>query len=215
MKIRAPSGEEDVKQTMKTLGYLVALFLVVMFAYGVGFLVFASSLPDKPAANVHADAIVVLTGGDDRLEAAAKLLEQKRAKRLLVTGVHPEITKPELKEVAGGGKRFDCCADLDFAAEDTRGNAAEAAAWIKAHHFKSLILVTANYHMPRSLAEFSANMPGVKIIPYPVEPEGVDFASWWRHPRTARMLHAEYVKYLASLVLDHVVAPPQADKRSG
>ncbi|HUJ47067.1 MAG TPA: YdcF family protein [Rhizomicrobium sp.] len=200
---------------MKTFAYLAGLFLVVLLAYGLGFLVFASSLPQKPDANVHADAIVVLTGGDDRLEAAAKLLEQKRAKRLLVTGVHQEITKPEIKEIAHGGKRFDCCADLDFAAEDTRGNAAEAASWIKAHRFKSLILVTANYHMPRSLAEFSANMPGVKIIPYPVEPEGVDFAGWWHHPRTARMLHAEYVKYLASLVLDHVVAPPQTNKRSG
>jgi uncharacterized SAM-binding protein YcdF (DUF218 family) len=196
--------------------YLVALFLAALVAYGIGFWIFASSLPTKPGHMPHADAIVALTGGDERIVAGVKLLEHGAGKRLLISGVHPEITKPEIRDMARGGRRFDCCADLDFAAEDTRGNASEAAKWMRAHHYNSLILVTANYHMPRSIAEFSANMPGVKIIPYPVEPDGVDFATWWRHPRTARMLHVEYVKYLASLVLDRIIPPPaQPPRRSG
>jgi uncharacterized SAM-binding protein YcdF (DUF218 family) len=196
--------------------YLVAHFLVAAIAYGIGFWIFASSLPERPAGMPHADAIVALTGGDERIVAGVRLLEHGAAKRLLISGVHPEITKPEIKDVTHGGRKFDCCADLDFAAEDTRGNASEAAKWMRAHNYNSLILVTANYHMPRSMAEFSANLPGVTIIPYPVEPDGIDFTGWWKHPRTARMLNVEYVKYLASLVLDRFISPPaQPAHRSG
>jgi len=205
-----------LRAVAKSLAFLLALFFLVAMAYGVGFLAFASSLPHKPQSGVHADGIVALTGGDERIVAGVRLLEKGAGRRLLITGVHPEITKPELKTLTHGGRKFDCCADLDFAAEDTRGNAAEAAVWVKAHHYRSLILVTANYHMPRSVSEFSADMPRVKIVPYPVEPDGVDFAAWWRHPNTVRMLNAEYVKFLASLVLDRVLPPPTTDEhRSG
>ncbi|MBV9569822.1 MAG: YdcF family protein [Alphaproteobacteria bacterium] len=190
----------------KSLAFMGRIVLAVFLVYCLGFLVFATTLPHRPASVPRADAIVTLTGGDSRLETAVHLLEQGNARRLLITGVHPSITKPEIKQIASGGHRFDCCADLDFAAEDTRENAAEAAGWMRAHKFRSLILVTANYHMPRSLAEFSADMPKVKLVPYPVEPEGIDFARWWRNPHAVRLLHAEYAKYLASLVLDRFVS---------
>jgi uncharacterized SAM-binding protein YcdF (DUF218 family) len=190
----------------RSLGFLTKLLAGVVVLYALGFLVFAGSLPHRPEKVAHADGIVALTGGDARLDTAVSLLEHGAGKRLLITGVHPAITKPEIKQLAHGGRKFDCCADLDFAAEDTRGNAAEAAGWVKAHRYKSLILVTANYHMPRSLAEFSADMPGVRLEPYPVEPEGVDFAAWWRNAHTMRLLQAEYVKYLASFVLNRFIS---------
>jgi uncharacterized SAM-binding protein YcdF (DUF218 family) len=199
----------------KSLGFLTKLLAGVVVLYALGFLVFAGSLPHRPEKVAHADGIVALTGGDARLDTAVSLLEHGAGKRLLITGVHPAITKPEIKQLAHGGRKFDCCADLDFAAEDTRGNAAEAAGWVKAHRYKSLILVTANYHMPRSLAEFSADMPGVRLEPYPVEPEGVDFAAWWRDARTIRLLQVEYVKYLASMVLNRFISQdvPATDNR--
>jgi len=190
----------------KSLAFIGRIVLVAILVYCVGFLVFAMTLPRRAVSVVKADAIVTLTGGDSRLDTAVRLLEQGRAKRLLITGVHPSITKPEIKQVAHGGPRFDCCVDLDFAAEDTRENAAEAAIWMRSNRFRSLILVTANYHMPRSLAEFSADMPNVKLIPYPVEPEGIDFSRWWRNPHAVRLLHAEYAKYLASLVIDRFIS---------
>ncbi len=201
----------------KSATFVARVLLVALLAYGAGFFVFAATLPHKPASIGKADAIVALTGGDARLDTAVRLLEHGAAKRLLITGVHRTITKPEIKQVAHGGRKFDCCADLDFAAEDTRDNAAEAAGWMKAHHYKSLILVTANYHMPRSLAEFSADMPHVKVKPYPVEPDGVDFKAWWRNPHTVRLLHAEYAKYLATLVVNRFVTPNAArtDRQSG
>jgi uncharacterized SAM-binding protein YcdF (DUF218 family) len=199
----------------KSLAYMGRIVLVAVLAYGLGFVVFAATLPHRPNFIPHADAIVTLTGGDARLDTAVRLLERGAAKRLLITGVHPSITKPEIREIAHGGRRFDCCADLDFAAEDTRENASETANWMHQHRFGSLILVTANYHMPRSLAEFSAEMPKVKLVAYPVEPEGANWAHWWRNPRTVRLLHAEYAKYLASLVLDRFLpAKAPADRHA-
>jgi uncharacterized SAM-binding protein YcdF (DUF218 family) len=190
----------------KSLAFIGRIVLGAILVYCLGFLVFAMTLPRRAVSVGKADAIVTLTGGDSRLDTAVHLLEEGKAKRLLITGVHPSITKPEIKLIAHGGSKFDCCADLDFAAEDTRENAVEAASWMRANRFHSLILVTANYHMPRSLAEFSADMPNVRLIPYPVEPEGIDFAKWWRNPHAVRLLHAEYAKYLASLVIDRFVS---------
>jgi uncharacterized SAM-binding protein YcdF (DUF218 family) len=209
--------EAGLETAKKSLTYVARVLLGAVLLYIFGFLVFATTLPHKPASVSRADAIVALTGGDARLDTAVRLLEHGAAKRLLITGVHPSITKPEIKEIAHGGQRFDCCADLDFAAEDTRENAAEAAGWMKTHRFRSLILVTANYHMPRSMAEFSTDMPSVKIQPYPVEPDGVDFKAWWRNPHTVRLLHAEYAKYLASFVLNRFISQDKQlnEHRSG
>ena len=180
-------------------GFLAAVILIVL-AYGLGFVAFISRLPKSPAGLEGADGIVVLTGGETRLDRADALLESGVGKRLLVSGVDQATTKETLKHLIHGGPRFDCCADLGYAAEDTRGNAQEAADWARTHHFHRLILVTARYHMPRALQEFSAAMPSVQLLPYPVEQERINLAGWWQHPRTIFLLHREYVKYLASYV---------------
>lgn len=170
-------------------------------AYCIGFVLFASNLPRTPDRAVRADGIVALTGGDSRLFAAAALLEDGAGKRLLISGVYRSITKTELKRLVHGGARFDCCVDLGFAATSTRGNAAEAAQWARAHGYKSLVVVTSDYHMPRTLNEFSARMPAVRLLPYPVEEAGIDVDQWWTDMRTLRVLQLEYVKYLASFVM--------------
>jgi uncharacterized SAM-binding protein YcdF (DUF218 family) len=173
--------------------------------YAIGFLAFAASLPRRPPRLDHPDGIVALTGGVQRLDSAVALFESGVGKRLLITGVNSTTTRAQLKKVVHGGRRFDCCADLGFAAENTHGNAAETAAWTRRHGYRRLLIVTSIYHMPRSLAEFSAEMPGVKLEPWPVEPDGVDMKNWWRDPHALRLLNSEYNKYLASLVLTHVV----------
>jgi len=179
------------------------IWTAVAFIAGLyvgGFLVFIWSLPPTPARAVHADGIVALTGGDSRLDAASALLEEGAGRRLLISGVHPTITKDDLKRLVHGGPRFDCCADLGFAATSTHGNAAEAAAWTRKHGYQSLIIVTANYHMPRSVHEFAVQMPGVRLLPYPVQEDDVDVGTWWNDAHTFRVLHLEYAKYLGSLV---------------
>jgi uncharacterized SAM-binding protein YcdF (DUF218 family) len=157
-------------------------------------------LPGAPPHAVRADAIVALTGSDDRLYVAVALLEQGVGQRLLISGVHPSMSKALLRPLLHGGARYDCCADLGFMATNTHGNAMEAAGWARVHGFHSLVVVTANYHMPRSLEEFSAAMPQIKLIPYPV-PEIVAARRWWFDPGAIRTLQYEYAKYLGSVAL--------------
>ena len=185
-------------------GFLAAVILIVL-AYVLGFVAFVSLLPLTANDISDADGIVVLTGGETRLDRAEALLERGMGKRLLISGVDQATTKETLKNLIHAGPRFDCCADLGYTAEDTRGNAQEAADWARDHHFRSLILVTARYHMPRSLQEFSTAMPSVVLVPYPVEQDRINLANWWDHPHTISLLHREYTKYLASLIATSII----------
>lgn len=176
---------------------LFGFFIAVVVLYAIGFSVFVANLPaPRIGAAASADAIVALTGQGGRLAPAVTLLEQGNGRRLLITGVNTINSKHDLKLLLRGGEAFDCCADLGFAALDTRGNAAEAARWARDHHYGSLIVVTANYHMPRSLVEFGAQMPEVKLVPYPVAVDALRMLSW----ENAKRLNGEYFKYLASLL---------------
>lgn len=178
----------------------LGVILLVLLGYGLAFVLFVSSLPAVPTELPRADGIVALTGGDERLDTAVSLLEHGVGKRLLVSGVAQETTKETVGKMSEGGARFACCADIGYAAEDTHGNAEEAAEWARAHHFASLVVVTGRYHMPRTLHEFSAAMPDITLVPYPVEQSRIDLSGWWQHSRTVSLLHREFVKYLASLV---------------
>lgn len=97
--------------------------------------------------------------------------------------------------------------DIGYAAENTQGNAREAAAWARFYHFNTLLIVTARYHMPRSLSEFHEALPGVTLIPYPIDPDSIP-KGWWRRGmanwRAIRLLHGEYAKYLAASLLAHL-----------
>jgi uncharacterized SAM-binding protein YcdF (DUF218 family) len=180
---------------------LFLAMIVVALAYALSFVLFVSTLPRTPDDMPRADGIVVLTGGDARLDAAADLLEHGAAKRMLVSGVSQTTTRDTLKKVMHGGAWFDCCVDIGYAAEDTHGNAEETAGWVKQHAFKNIVLVTGRYHMPRSMREFQNLMPGVSLTPYPVDESGIDLSGWWQHRDTILLLQREYAKYLASLVM--------------
>jgi uncharacterized SAM-binding protein YcdF (DUF218 family) len=196
---------------MKIARRLLQISGILAALYVAGFLLFVASLPSRPQQPLKADGIVALTGGDARLDAAVALFEGGVGRRLLITGVNKASTKEELRLLASGGRRFDCCADIGYAAEDTQGNAEETATWAAQHHFRSLIIVTAGYHMPRSLRLFRAEMPNVKLIAYPVEPAGIDLSAWWR-PGTLHLLHNEYLKYMASFVMTAVDEKAPRDK---
>src|SRR5580658_5235244 len=180
--------------------FLAALILVAL-AYGLSFVLWVSLLPPTPDVKPDADGIVVLTGGGPRLDTAVALFEGGVGKRLLISGVGATTTREMVKDVAHGGARFDCCADIGYAAQDTRGNAVEAAEWAHDNGFKSLVIVTARYHMPRALNEFGRAMPNVRLEPYAVDQGSIDLSGWWRHPQTTLLLNREYVKYLASLAM--------------
>lgn len=177
----------------------LSVIVLALLGYGLGFVLFVSNLPAVPATPPKADGIVALTGGDVRLDTAVSLLEHGAGKRLLISGVSQKTSKETLGRMSDGRARFACCADIGYA-DDTHGNAEEAAIWTREHHFNSLVIVTARYHMPRAMQEFSRLLPDKALIAYPVDQSRIDLGGWWRHPRTAQLLHREYVKYLASLV---------------
>lgn len=179
--------------------------LLVIVAAGLaagGFGVFAHYVSGlaPPAQAEKADAIIVLTGGQSRLEAALDLLKQGKAKRLLISGVHPATGRSAIQTATGTDSNlFSCCVDIDRAALDTVGNAQESAKWLHEHSFQSVILVTNNYHMPRSLLEMNRLAGSVQVIPYPVVNTRLDNGRWMGEPAALRVLVTEYVKYVAAL----------------
>lgn len=168
-----------------------------------GFLWFTGEVASlQPPANPRAAAIVVLTGGGGRVEEGLKLLAAGNARKLLVSGVHPEVDKAELLERGGvpvDAKLAACCIALGYAAGSTEGNATEAGDWAAREHIPSLIVVTASYHLPRALLEFHRVLPKVELVPYPLPRGNVAVNSWWQSGSTARLLIVEYAKYTAAL----------------
>lgn len=165
-----------------------------------GFVVFGTISTRQAATDsISGDGIVVLTGGEDRIAAAAALLKEKRAKRLLISGVNKSTSRADMLLVSGLPKAtFKCCVDLGYSAMNTIGNAHEARDWVKKHGFERIIVVTSGYHMPRSLLELSSNLPGTTLIPHTVMPDSLRRNRWWLHGRTLRVLFSEYLKFLPS-----------------
>jgi len=122
-------------------------FLVILWA--LGFALFALTLP-RPADDRQTDAIVVLTGGAGRLDRGIALLARHRARRLFVSGADRTVRKSELAlRTHQPPALFDCCVDLGQESVDTRSNAVETAAWLRAHHYATVRLITTDWHMPR------------------------------------------------------------------
>lgn len=175
---------------------LAALFLCG--AWLLGLVYFASLVPlDIADKESQADAIVVLTGGSERLAAGLDLLERKLGGKLFVSGVYRGVEVRELVKLSRHQpEALECCIVLGYTADNTIGNAQETAAWMRAEGFKSLRLVTGNYHMPRALAELKAALPEARIIANPVFPEHVKTGGWWYNPGTFLLIASEYSKYL-------------------
>jgi uncharacterized SAM-binding protein YcdF (DUF218 family) len=176
--------------------------LIVVLAWLAGFIWYAADMPDRVADPVtETDAIVVLTGGSERLGTGLGLLRQKMGRKLFVSGVYHGVDVAELLRLTRQKPdEVECCIILGHAADNTIGNAVETAAWMHAEGFHTLRLVTANYHMRRSLLEFHEAMPNVVIIPHPVFPDTVKQGQWWMWPGTAHLIATEYTKYLAARV---------------
>ncbi len=148
-------------------------------------------------SSVATDAIVVLTGGTGRLETGLQLLSDNRGRSLFVSGVARGVDVAALLRLARRSpENLACCIAVGYQADDTAGNARETAEWMKKQGFASLRLVTANYHMPRSLIEFRRAMPAARIVAHSVFPEQFKGDSWWRFPGTAMLLVSEFNKYL-------------------
>jgi uncharacterized SAM-binding protein YcdF (DUF218 family) len=184
----------------------VAAFLVLALIWFSGLLAFAARVQQStpPRAPQPAQGIVALTGANSnaRLSAAMGLLEDGYGRRMLVSGVDRKATREDVRHVSRAVRRlYDCCVDLGFTAADTVGNARETLAWAQAMRYRSLIVVTADYHMPRAMLELNAVLRGSGITAqsYAVPTRALKRRNWWREPAAARLMVVEYCKYLAIL----------------
>ena len=176
--------------------------LLLATAFLGGFAAFSTHVSrlSTPAAPEEADAIIVLTGGHQRLDAAVDLLKSGKGKRLLISGVNPAARIIDLQLATGGDPGlFACCVDIDRAALDTIGNAEESAKWVNSHAYGKVIVVTNNYHMPRSLLELQRMIEGAELMPYPVVNTRLDGGEWLTNSAALRVLFTEYTKYLAAV----------------
>src|SRR4051812_17077881 len=202
---------------------IVACFAVVFVGAGIGFVSFLSQLrATESVPSGKADGIVVLTGGSSRVSDAMELLAGGYGKRLLISGVHPTNAASDISRALPDNQSLlGCCVDLDRSAINTRRNAAGTRRWVRERGFKSLIVVTSNYHMPRAIVELSHAMPDTQLIPFAVVGDKWRDEPWWTSGATLRLLLSEYAKYVAAELRVRLagagidLAPEGADQPSG
>lgn len=170
------------------------LAFLIVFGVLAGFAGYAGHVSALNApAELEADGIIVLTGGEGRVQRAVSLLEDGAGERLLVSGVNPAVTGEALRNTADiDPELFACCIDLGREATDTIGNAREALEWAETHDFDRIIIVTSDYHIPRSILELRAVMPDRTLIAFPVASPRP-----WENATAARRWVLEYLKFAA------------------
>jgi uncharacterized SAM-binding protein YcdF (DUF218 family) len=201
-------GMRAVRRAIKLLRrglYRLAIAGAALCGLWVAGLIWFATAPSAEESAEPTDAIVVLTGGSQRLNSGIALLRQGKGRKLFVSGVNQHVDLEDLlrrsgDESEGARDWASCCVVLGYQADDTLGNALETAQWIRQQGFHSLRLVTAWYHMPRSLLEFNRAMPEIEIVAHPVFPDLLTREHWWARRDTAMVLMNEYSKYLATIV---------------
>jgi uncharacterized SAM-binding protein YcdF (DUF218 family) len=180
--------------------YAFRAFASLSIALLAGFGVFLASIDRSDIDNVRrADAIVVLTGGAERISDAVEWLRSGKGDRLLVSGVSADMTPARLAQTSPALRSVvDCCVDLGKAARNTVGNAKEARFWALANGYRSLVVVTSSYHMPRAMVELRRHLPGIELIRAPVVTTKLRDMDFLANPGLFKTIAAEYAKFLVA-----------------
>ena len=189
------SGKQRLRK--RRIGVVPTLFLAGLVLAIADFVLFANRAANADRSpDVTADAIVALTGGSGlRIAAGVELVGKGRGRRMLISGVNPDVPKADLIALAGGSEEvWACCVDIGYMAETTLGNADETAAWAYERGYKSLIIVTSDYHMPRSLIVLKKAMPDLELIAWPVRTVN-DPSRIWSDPGSFRGVFLEWAKW--------------------
>jgi uncharacterized SAM-binding protein YcdF (DUF218 family) len=178
------------------LGLLVVLGLAL-----ANFQKFVLTLPnDDTKLSAPIDGLVVATGGQLRIQKGVELLAGGKADRMLISGVGKGITKELLKENLAISNRqarfFDCCVEIEFTATDTNGNAQATFEWMQKHALDDILLVSANYHLPRAELIFKQYLPENSVYFQAVNPPDLKLSAWYSNWQTTRLLLKEYLKYI-------------------
>ena len=193
-------GRSQTGSLLRAIAFLLVVAAIIGFGNYAG-TVTGYKLP--PADN-RSDAIIVLTGDAGRLAAGTELLRAGQAPHLLISGVNPSTTPGDIQRSTGlSDAELACCVTLGRDATDTVGNAREASELVRANGYRRLIIVTSDYHLPRSLLEMKMLMPGVELTPYPVRTTPP-----WRDLGAGRLWLQEYAKYTAVWLLQPFAPRP-------
>ena len=171
------------------------VFVTVLLLWISGFFYFCYKINHYPPQQNKTDAIVVLTGGRNRITEAISLLNAGLAKKMFISGVSEHVMITDIENKSGITLLEPEKVELGYKAQNTVENASEAKEWIEKNNIRSVCLVTSNYHMPRALAELETYHLPLKIAAHPVYSEKVS-KNWWRSIGTLKFIFAEYNKYV-------------------
>ena len=177
------------------------VLLVVLGLALASFQKFVLTLPnDDTKLSAPIDGLVVATGGQLRIQKGVELLAGGKADRMLISGVGKGITKELLKENLAISNRqasfFDCCVEIEFTATNTNGNAQATFEWMQKHALDDILLVSANYHLPRAELIFKQYLPENSVYFQAVNPPDLKLSAWYSNWQTTRLLLKEYLKYI-------------------
>ena len=182
-----------IKRRRKYL--LLAIMILVIGLWLGGFFCFCHTINHYKVSNDTTDAIVVLTGGRNRIAEAIKLFNTGLAEKLFISGVSQKVSVRDIEDKTGVKILNPEKIELGYKAENTLGNASEIKEWIENNQISSVRLITSNYHMPRSMAELSTYHLPLKLICHPVYSERIS-KRWWHSWATFLFIFAEYNKFL-------------------
>ena len=176
-------------------------FLLILGVALASFQLFVLTLPNADVKRVQQiDGLVVATGGQSRIQKGVELLAGGKADRMLISGVGKGVSKELLKENLALSSRqssfFDCCVEIEFSATDTNGNAKATSEWMQKHELKNILLVSANYHLPRAKIIFKRHLPKDSIHFQAVNPPDLKLSDWYTNWQTSKLLMKEYLKLL-------------------
>lgn len=175
------------------------IFWLGVLVWFMGFMYFISLVPitQTDTGKEVTDAAIVLTGGKKRIQEGFNILKSKKSRKLLITGVSRDVRNKDVIVLYGNLDYLSSSkVSIGREAENTSGNAIEAKKWVEENNIKTIRLITANYHMTRSMMEFKHALPEVNIIAHPVFPKAFKINKLWNHPGSAYLLFKEYNKTL-------------------
>lgn len=214
---REPAARTGGAARLRKFGLVVALTLAAsLLVLGWDYSRFAAGIEARePVATPRTDAIVVVTGGSQRVGDAIGLLGADRGARLLISGVNERTSREELARLNPASRDLlACCVDLDYRARNTIGNAIETRRWVRQHGFRSLLVVTSNYHMPRVLTEFAHAMPELRLVAHPVVTDQMDSTGWWHRWSSVKVMVPEYVKFRVARLRSLFESDPESSRLS-
>jgi uncharacterized SAM-binding protein YcdF (DUF218 family) len=196
----------------KYTGSFFIFLIICALSWSAGLVIFSKNIDqniteiieDSPEFTSKTDAIVVLTGGSERIKHALYLLEKGYAQKLFISGVHKEVKLYELLYLHGYNvneiKILRNKIELGYSASDTIENAEEIADWVNKNNIKSIRLVTSNYHIKRAMLEIQDKLPDIKIIAHGVIPLNIRIDRWWDFAPSRKLIISEYNKYILANV---------------